>query len=153
MALDGFTTAGYLMSKRQSQVSAMDIQDGSAEKLEKKKKRKAKGKDKEKDAPKKENTRIVSYRMFLQGLTPVEIATERGLALSSVLSHLATYIETGELSAADIIGEQHFAAINKVIGMTGTRCGLKVIKALCPPDVGYAEIQLVVRGIEGQPED
>ena len=153
MALDGFTTAGYLMSKRQSQVSAMDIQDGSAEKLEKKKKRKAKGKEKEKDAPKKENTRIVSYRMFLQGLTPVEIATERGLALSSVLSHLATYIETGELSAADIIGEQHFAAINKVIGMTGTRCGLKVIKALCPPDVGYAEIQLVVRGIEGQPED
>ena len=140
IAESGFTTAGYLINKRQSQVAAMDIQDGSTEKREKKSKKV------KKEKPKKENTRIVTYRMFLQGLSPVDIAAERGLGLSTVLSHLATYIESGELSAADIIGEEHYAAISRVLGVVGTENGLKAVKALCPPDVTFAEIQLVIRG-------
>lgn len=66
-----------------------------------KRKRKEKKEKKEKK-PKGESQRL-SLQMFRSGMTIEEIAAERGLAVSTIGTHLAKYVETGELIITDFI--------------------------------------------------
>ena len=136
MAQTDFTTATYLKNKQRSQVEAMD-QNDPATKRRSRKEREPK--------PKKEKTNVVSYRMFLQGLSPREIATERHLTLGTVLGHLSTFVESGELQPQEIIGQERFEKISRIIDRFGNAADMNAIRALCPPGTSYHEIQLVMR--------
>ena len=136
MAQAYFTTATYLKCKQRSQVEAMD-QNDPATKRRSRKEREPK--------PKKEKTNVVSYRMFLQGLSPREIATERKLTLGTVLGHLSTFVESGELQPQDIIGQERFERISRIIDRFAHTVDMNAIRALCPPGTSYHEIQLVMR--------
>jgi len=139
---EGFSTASYLRNKQQALISAMDLQDDS-----KPTKSRRKRKSTSTPAPKKENTRVVTYRMFLQGMQADEIARERSLTLDTVVSHLMSYVESGELEMDDIIDKHKRNAIKLAIAKVGTRNGVKPIMALCPPDVSYHEIKIVLSEI------
>ncbi len=67
-----------------------------------------KGKEKKEKEEKKEkkqkgDSRRLSMEMFRSGMTVEEIAEERNLAVSTIGTHLAKYVETGELIITDFI--------------------------------------------------
>ena len=133
----GFTTALYLKHKQHSLVDALDAED--------KPKRTCKKAVTKKEKPRREDTKIVTLRLFRQGLSPKQIARERRLADTTILTHLAHYVAEGELSLADIIDAPKLAAVQAAIGRVGIDSNLKAIKDLCPADVTYTEIGIITQ--------
>ena len=131
-----FTIADYL---RQKQQSLLDAMDGSG----KRKKKKVK-----EPKPKKEKTWIVTYNLFRQGKTPELIARERGLALGTIYGHLARYITTGDISIDGLIPADHQQSILRAIRMAGSDANTTAIKTLCPPDITYHEVRLMLEGMK-----
>ena len=130
-----FTIADYLRQKQHSQLDAMD------EQTLKKKKREKKAKE---PKPQKEKTWAISYNLYLQGKTPELIARERGLTIGTIFGHLARYISTGELSIDDLVPQNHQQTILRAIHMADSNASTSAIKELCPPDISYEEIRLVL---------
>lgn len=54
------------------------------------------------------STDQLSYDMFTAGLSPLDIAEERGLALSTIEGHLARFVAKGILDARKLVDEQKF---------------------------------------------
>ena len=98
--------------------------------------------------PQKEKTWAISYGLFLQGKTPELIARERGLTLGTIYGHLARYIPTGDISLSDLIPEDHQQTILRAIHMAGADTSTTTVKNLCPPDISYEEVRLVLEAME-----
>jgi hypothetical protein len=77
-------------------------------------------------------------------MTPAQIATERRLTLGTVFGHLTRFVDSRQVQLADLISADHQRAIERVIRMVGTDQGTTPIKALCPADVTYDEIRLML---------
>lgn len=131
-----FTIAGYLRQKQHSLLNAMDELT-----LTKKKKKEKKAKE---PKPKKEKTWVTTYNLYRQGKTPELIARERGLTLGTIYGHLARYIPTGDIPLDDLIPKEHQQAILRAIHMAGSDANTTAIKVLCPPDITYEEVRLVL---------
>ena len=86
--------------------------------------------------------------MFKAGLKPTEIARERGLTLSTILNHLTKYMESDNLDIRQLVSEEHLREIEKVIEIVGGTDNISVIRALCPSDINYTEIQLAVKQLK-----
>ena len=132
----GFTTTHYLKHKQHSLVYALDADESPT----RNKKKAAK-----KEKPKKEDTKLVSLRLLRQGMRPEQIAKERALATSTILTHLSYFVAQKELSLADIIEDSKLTAIQAAIARLGMESSIKNIKDLCPPDVTYTEIGIVMQ--------
>ena len=146
MAERTFTIADYLHQKQHSQLDAMDEQT-----LKKKKKREKKAKEPKplkEPKPKKEKTWVITYGLYQQGMTPELIARERGFTLGTIYGHLARYIPTGDISLDDLIPGDHQQAILRAIHMAGSEAGSTAIKTLCPPDISYDEIRLMLEAMK-----
>ena len=111
------------------------------------KKRKREKKAKE-PKPKKEKTWAITYNLYQQGMTPELIARERGLTLGTIYGHLARYIPTGEVLLDNLIPEDHQQTILRAIHMAGADAGSTAIKTLCPPDITYDEIRLMLEAMK-----
>ena len=132
----GFSITLYLREKQLSMLDAMEEQEKGRSPRNRKKSQEPK--------PPKEKTWEITMRLYRQGMSPDAIAKERGLTAGTIFGHLAKYIPTGEVKLTDIISLQHLEAIRKIIKMVGTDNGTTAIKSLCPPDVTYEEIRLVL---------
>ena len=131
MAELGFTVDAYLKEKQMSMLDALD--------------EKALKKPKVPKEP-KERTADVSLRMFRdQHLTLAQIAQVRNLAVSTVFSHLEQFVASGKVPLDALVSPAHQQAIRRVIGMVGTNQGSTPVKVLCPEDVSYSEINLMMR--------
>ena len=138
MSEQTFTIADYLRQKQHSLLDAMD------EQTLKKKKRSKKVKE---PKPQKEKTWVTTYNLFKQGMTPDEIARTRSLSLGTIYGHLERYITSGELSIDNLVAQDHQQAIHQAIQQVGTESGLIPIKELCPPEVKYEEIRLIIHSL------
>ena len=134
-----FTIADYLRQKQHSLLDAMD------ELTLKKKKKEKKAKE---PKPKKEKTWVVTYNRYRQGKTPELIARERSLTLGTIYGHLARYIPTGDISIDDLIPADHQQAILRAIRMAGSDANTTAIKTLCPPDITYDEVRLMLEAMK-----
>ena len=85
--------------------------------------------------------------MFCQGLKPEKIAKERSLTVGTIIGHLARFIPTGEITLSDLIPQEHQDAILKVIQTIGTGKGKTAIKNLCPPEVTYQEVEIMMSAL------
>ena len=94
--------------------------------------------------PKREDTKLVSRRMFDAGKTVGDIAVARSLTVATIENHLAYYVEQGELEAVDIIGKERYKAVNGAIHKLRTTVDMKTIKELCPSEVTYGDIKVVL---------
>ena len=139
MSEQTFTIAGYLRQKQHSLLDAMD------EQTLKKKKREKKPKE---PKPQKEKTWVTTYNLYRQGKTPELIARERSLTLGTIYGHLSRYITTGDISLDDLIPKDHQQAILRAIHMAGSDVNTTAIKTLCPPDVTYDEVRLVLESMK-----
>ena len=123
----GFNVDTYLHEKQMAMLDAMD--DGKLRRALR---------------PKKEKTTEVTLRLVNQGLRPEQIAQQRSISISTVFSHLALLAQEGRIRGEALVSPEHLQAIHKVISIVGTANGINPIKALCPPDVSYGEIRLVL---------
>jgi uncharacterized protein YpbB len=130
IAEKGYNVTAYLKEKQMSMLDAID---------ERRRERKPK-------APKvvKPKTWEVSLTLYREGKSPEDIARERSLTLSTILSHLARYTDSGEVDFNDLVSREHQLIITNVIRKIGTSEGTTAIKNLCPPDITYDEIRLVM---------
>ncbi len=137
MAEMGFTVNSYLKEKQMSMMDAID---------EKKQKKTNKLKET------KPKTWEVSYKLFTQGMKPDMIAHERGLTIGTIISHLARYVSAGKIPMSELVSDDHCKAIKSVVAKIGTADGTTAIKSLCPPEVTYDEIRLVLESLNNHGE-
>ena len=133
----GFTVSIYLKEKQHSMLDAIE-----ADELKPKRQRAAK-----KEKPKKEKKTKSweeSLQLYSQGMKPDLIAHERGLTIATINSHLIRYVDSGEVSFDDLVSPEHQKAILSVVNTIGADKGSTPIKNLCPPDVTYDEIRMVL---------
>ena len=137
MAEKDFSITTYLRERQRSLVIAM----GKPEKEGNPQKEKKKKKEKEQ----KEKTWVTSYNLYRQGKSIADIAVERMLTPQTIVSHLARYVETGEIPIESLVPTDHIAIIRKAISEVGTAEGKNAIKSVCPDDISYSEIDIVLR--------
>lgn len=87
-------------------------------------------------------TKRISYDMYLSGKALDEIAAERGLAVTTIETHLAYYISTGELKLESFVSHQKEQLIRAAIEKYG-RLSLKLLKDNLPENMSYGEIRFV----------
>ena len=136
IAEQGYTVSTYLKEK---QMSMLDAIDESSLKPKRQRERKPK-------APKevKPKTWEVSLVLYRQGKPAEDIAIERNLTLGTVLGHLARYVDSGEVDFNDLVSREHQLIIANVVRKIGTANATSAIRNLCPPDITYDEIRLVL---------
>ena len=136
MAEKGFSVTTYLKEKQMSMLDALEESD-----LKSKRQR-----DRKPKAPKEQKPKTweVSLALYRQHKSPEDIARERSLTLGTVIGHLARYVDSGEVDFDDLISREHQLIIANVIRKIGTADGSTAIKNLCPPDITYDEIRLML---------
>ncbi|MBI5586308.1 MAG: helix-turn-helix domain-containing protein [Deltaproteobacteria bacterium] len=94
-------------------------------------------------------TREESLKIFLEGKSVDEVAAARGLALSTITSHLAHFVGTGELGLDRLVGPEKAARIAAYWQNHPYR-GLTPAKEALGADVSYGELRLVLKDLERQ---
>ncbi len=97
---------------------------------------------------KKEDTKVITFRLYKQGLSIDKIAKERDLHRRTIIGHLAHYVAKGMLSVDEFVPSSRIDAIREVISEIGTLKGLSAIREACPSDVTYEDITLVIASLE-----
>lgn len=143
MAEHDFTVSAYLREKQHSLLDALEENE-----LKPRRQRKAKTpKPKKEPKPK---TWEISLEMYKQGMNTDLIARERGLTIGTICGHLMRYVASGEVSFDDLVLPEHQQAILAVVNKIGTANGTTAIKNLCPPDITFDDIRMVIQYKLGQ---
>ena len=135
IADEGFTITNYLREKQMSQLDALD--ETTVKKVQRKKKE-----PKPKEV--KPKTWEVSWMLYQEGKKPEEIARARELTVGTVFGHLSRYVKSGQIPLNDLISPEKQRTILRVIQMVGNDGNTTAIKTLCPPDVTYDDIRLML---------
>jgi len=88
------------------------------------------------------DTKLISYRLYRDGLSIQDIALRRSLKANTIEGHLAYYIGTGELVVADVIDEGRLARIEAVLAELGPE-RLDAAKQTLGDDCSYGELRMV----------
>ncbi len=89
----------------------------------------------------------ISFEVFKSGKSIIEIASERGLAVSTIESHLAQFVGTGEIRLDQVVEPKKSRAILDYIEKHKTR-GSNEIRAGLGNDYSYSEIRFVFKYLE-----
>ena len=100
------------------------------------------------DKPKKEDTKVTTFKMYRQGLSVAKIAKERDMQKRTIIGHLAHYVANGMIPVGNFVSAEKCDLIRSVIDDTGTLKGLAVIKNACPDGVSYEDIIMVIASME-----
>jgi len=93
--------------------------------------------------PQKGNTHRISLQLYKDGIPVAEIATRRGLTATTVESHLASFIPTGEIDVKELVPEHKIAPILAAIRETGGST-LGPLKSRLGNDYSFGEIRAVL---------
>ena len=137
---EGFSVKNYLAAKAKASLNDLAPHREKASSNGKTVKEKAVKKEK---APKGESQRQ-TLRMFREGKSIAEIAAERSLTQSTIEGHLASFVETGELSIDSIVSAHHQNVIRATVKAFDKSYTLSEVKAQLPDDYSYGEIRLVI---------
>lgn len=86
----------------------------------------------------------ITAGMVAEGLTPAQIAAQRGLTERTIYNHLARLIGLGRLPLAAVVAEDVAVQVRGVLALLGTTSPLKPIKERLPESISYEEICCVV---------
>lgn len=90
----------------------------------------------------KANTRLISFRLYQDGLSIGEIARQRSLKTSTIEGHLAHYIGTGDLPVTNFVGDEKIARIAALFAEKGVE-SLSLVKEQLGEDYSYGELAMV----------
>ena len=132
----GFSINGYLAAKQEAILNSLNEKTG----------RNRKNKIEE-TAPKvpKISTGEVTFNLFKTGKSIEEIAKERSLTPATIQGHLIPYIQKGEIKLNEVIDEEKAKTILQKLQLAGKEASLKAIKLLCPADITYTDILLIMK--------
>ena len=88
------------------------------------------------------DTKLVSYRLYKDGMSIEEIAGQRSLKATTIETHLAHYIGTGKLPVADFVSDEKIARITAMFAKEGDE-GLSLVKKQLGDDYSYGELRMV----------
>ncbi len=91
----------------------------------------------------KGNTRLITLQLHREGISIPEIATRRNLTISTVESHLASFIATGEIDIRQLVPEEKIAPILTVLRETGG-ASLGPVKSRLGDKYSFGEIRAVL---------
>lgn len=91
----------------------------------------------------KGETRALSLEMFRAGKTVAVIAAERNLTVSTIEGHLATYIESGEVTINEVVPGHKIPVILSAIAKADPKT-LGTLKSKLGADYSYGEIKAVM---------
>ncbi|MCF6352692.1 MAG: helix-turn-helix domain-containing protein [Cyclobacteriaceae bacterium] len=91
-------------------------------------------------------TKDISYQMYKEGKTVLEIAKERGFVASTISGHLCEYVASGELEATDFIDTYKLNAIVDVAIKLKSRLASE-IKHELGEEYTYADIRIALAHI------
>jgi uncharacterized protein YpbB len=86
----------------------------------------------------------LTAQMFAQGLTPAQIAHQRGLSESTIYTHLAQLIGKGVLELSAVVPDDIVSQVRAAIEQVGDVAALGPIKMLLPGSISYGQIRCVV---------
>ncbi len=89
-------------------------------------------------------SRKITFRMFAEGKTVAEIASERGYALGTIEGHLIDFIKTGELPVTDFVSEEKINVILPLIEKAESYSATP-IKEQLGDDYSFGEIRAVIQ--------
>ncbi len=89
----------------------------------------------------------ISFEVFKSGKSIIEIASERGLAVSTIESHLAQFVGTGEIRLDQVVEPKKSRAILDYIEKHKTH-GSNEIRAGLGSEYSYSEIRFVFKYLE-----
>ena len=92
--------------------------------------------------PPKQNTKEISLELFKEGKTINEIADSRNMAISTIQSHLAYFIGTGELKLQQFLEKQTIKIITDFFH-SNPEASLSTAKTSLDDSIGYGEIKFV----------
>lgn len=92
---------------------------------------------------KKGDTKKMSLALFQSGKSIDDIAIERELNINTIFGHLASFIDSGEIKITDIISEDTYSELKKIIP-TKTFENLSDLKHQLDEKYSFAEIRLVL---------
>jgi hypothetical protein len=88
-----------------------------------------------------------SFELFKSGKSILEIASERGMAVSTIEGHLSQFVGTGEVELDQVVDPKKSRAILDYIEKHKTR-GMNEIRAALGSDYSYSEIRFVFKYLE-----
>ena len=95
----------------------------------------------------KKSTKQISFEMFRAGLSIQEIAKERSFTRSTIESHLASYIPSGEVDILELISVKKHKEILKAIEEIEYK-SLTELKEKVDESFTYAELRMVLMTLE-----
>jgi hypothetical protein len=93
------------------------------------------------DKEKKEDTKEQTIRLFLEGKTPEEIASDRGLTPGTILNHLTHGVKTGKIQVEALVSQE---AIWEIQGVTEKLSSLKAYFEHFEGKYDYDTLRLVL---------
>lgn len=144
MITEDFTVRTYLTAKAQSILDELGVQKKESKKKESKKKNIDPETGLEIPKKVKKDTKAETFRLFREGMTIKEIATERSVTTGTIENHLAYYVEKGELNINELVSPDHQTIIRGTIKSFDRAYALSDIKNALPSDYSYAEIKAVI---------
>ena len=91
-----------------------------------------------------QTTYDVSLDMFRSGLSIPEIAESRGMAVSTIETHLVKFIPSGEVMLDDLVHADKIEAIRNAIVRLNTGFAVAPVKEFLGEDYSYGEIRAVM---------
>ncbi|MDL1896018.1 RecQ family ATP-dependent DNA helicase [Anaerolineae bacterium CFX7] len=88
-------------------------------------------------------TVALSGQLLAQGLSPEQIAAERGLSVGTIYSHLAQLITQGTVDIDRVVSQELQKQIRAAIDAVGSAQYLAPIKARLPEEIDYGVIRCV----------
>ena len=145
-----FSTVTYLRARQKAVYDASGFVPEELKTSSKKTAgKKAPSKVKE-EKPKKEDTRITTFKLYKQGFTVKQIAKERDLHQRTIYNHLAHFVARNMLPVEDFVSADKCEKIREVLAELGTMQGLAAIKKACPDEITYEDITLVLASMESE---
>ena len=92
---------------------------------------------------KKVNTKLITLKLFKDGLSILDIAKKRSLVKGTIELHLSSFIAQGEIDIYDLISEKRFLELkNKMEQLTYEN--LTDLKSKLNNEYSYFELKLVL---------
>ena len=142
-----FSTVTYLRARQKAVYDASGFVPEELKTSSKKSSKKSKVKE---EKPKKEDTRVTTFKLYKQGLTIKQIAKERDLHQRTIYNHLAHFVARNMLPVEDFVSAGKCEKIREVVAELGTMQGLAAIKKACPEEITYEDITLVLASLESE---
>jgi ribonuclease D len=98
------------------------------------------------------DTKRLSLELFLQGLTPEQIASQRNLVISTIEGHLAHFVARGELAIDRLLSSAKLRTIEEKLQQMPDK-KLSEIKLALGSDYSYGEIKFVQAHLQHQAAD